>query len=212
MVLSPSYSLLFHPAQAVAIALLLECVAAAQLLPDAVRQTRWPEVAPLTLTACAMVPVGSYFLVTAEAEVTRRVIGATVLAFVVLMFGGWRYGGRPRPLASIGVGAVSGILAGSTSVGAPPAILYLLAYRNPVQVSRANILTHVGATAVAAFVLLVIYGAVDTTVITRAALMIPFFIAGNVVGRTAFGRVDERMFRRAVLLMLLCAGGIALLA
>lgn len=210
MTLAPSLSLVMPPPEAVAVALTLEVAGASQLFPRAAREADWREFAPLTLAACAIVPFGSYLLVTLDADLTRRMIGATVLIFVFVMLSGYRFKGRPSMTASVSVGGLGGLLLGSTGVGGPPVILYLLSTPTPVQVQRANIIIHIGLTSAALLVLLWLHQALGIVSLWRSLVLFPVLLAANWAGARLFGFASEALFRRFALIFLACVGFVAL--
>lgn len=210
MVLSPSLSVIIGPAPAVATSIILELVTVLPLLPFAARLTKVRQFWPVTVTACALIPVGSYFLVNVDPVIVRRAISVTVLAFVLVLLKGWRYRGQPSTVANIGIGALAGILVGGTSVGGPPAVLYLMARDNPMQVNRANVITHVTATAVMALGLLWYYGVIDATALWRTAAVAPIAFGAAWAGSHLYGIASDAAFRHIALLFLLMVGLVTL--
>ena len=154
LVMTPPLSLLIGPKYAVLTALLLEVSAAANMLPGALRQMRLRTIGPICVMACVTVPLGTYLLGILDAEVTRRWIAGMVIAFSALMMAGFRYLGNPRLLMSAALGAVSGVLLGATSMGAPPIILYLLAGQDPVAVTRAHLIIYITVVSIVGLVML----------------------------------------------------------
>ncbi len=212
MTLAPSLSLAMPPPEAVAVALMMEIAGASQSFPRAAREADWREFAPLTLAACAVVPLGSYLLVTLDPDLARRTIGVTVVAFVLVMLAGYRFKGRPGPAASVSVGAFGGLLLGGTGVGGPPVILYLLSTPAPVEVQRANIVIHIGLTSAALLALLWLHGALGAAALWRGLALFPVLLAANWLGGRLFGLADETLFRRCALVFLACVGLVALIA
>ena len=98
---------------------MMEIAGTAQQLPRAARQANRREFAPLTVSACAIAPFGSYLLVTLDPDLTRRMIGGTVMVFVFIMLAGYRFKGQPSLAAALSVGGFGGLLLGSTGVGGP---------------------------------------------------------------------------------------------
>ncbi len=69
-------------------------------------------------------------------------VSAVIVAFVMLMWTGWKYTGRALDRRD-GSGRRSiGAMMATTSVGGPPVLLYLLSGNDPPQVNRANIVTY----------------------------------------------------------------------
>ncbi len=210
MTLAPSLSLVMPPTEAVAIALIMEIAGASQLLPRAAREANWREFAPLTVAACVLAPAGSYFLVTLDPDITRRMIGATVVIFVFIMLAGYRFKGRPSLSASLSVGGLGGLLLGSTGVGGPPVILYLLSTPSPAETARANIIIHIGVTSAVLLVMLWLHQVLGVVSLWRGLILFPILITANWAGARLFGLTSEMTFRRFALIFLACVGLVAL--
>lgn len=211
MTLAPSLSLVIPPTEAVAIALIMEIGGASQLLPRAAREANWREFAPLTIAACVLAPAGSYFLVTLDPDITRRMIGGTVMVFVFIMLTGYRFKGQPSMGSSLSVGGIGGILLGSTGVGGPPVILYLLSTPTPADTVRANIIIHIGVTSAVLLILLWLHQVLDVVSLWRGLILFPILLTANWAGAQLFSLASETTFRRFALIFLACVGMVALL-
>lgn len=211
MVLAPSLSIFIGPAGAVVISLILELVTGVPLTPFAARHARVRQVAPLTITACAICPLGSWFLVNADPDLVRRTIAAVVMVLAAVLWSGWRYPGRQTPAASLGVGAVAGILLGGTAIGGPPAILYLMSGSGTPEAIRANIIIHVTVTSVVAILILVIAGVVDGLALMRTYAVTPAAFGAAWLGTLAYRLTQAATARRLVLIFLFCNGLFSLL-
>ena len=112
MLMTPVFSALYGPAVGISLCLLLEVAVALPLLPAAVRLVDWRQLGLLLAAAVVCVPLGTYLLTLTEPEPMRWAISAIVLAAAGLLASGWRYPGRPRPVATLAAGATSGFLNG----------------------------------------------------------------------------------------------------
>lgn len=212
LVMTPPLALLFGPALAVPVALLLESVAAAPMLVHTRRQVRWRVIGPILATACATVPLGAWVLATADPQALRRAIAAIVIVFSLLLLYGWRYAGRQRIATSVGLGALSGTMAGATSIGGPPVILYLLSGPDPVDVTRANLTLFVAATSLAAIAALWLAGILGLPAALAALALAPGYYGGLVAGTKAFARFNDVRFKQFTLLLLIAVSTGILLA
>lgn len=211
MVMTPPLALLLGPAVAVPVTLILETFAAAPMLPAAVREARWRVLAPISIAAIACVPIGSYWLATADPDLLRRIIAAVVICFALLLLRGARYHGRQRLGTSLGLGALSGTMLGATSIGAPPVILYLLSGPDEVRVSRASLTLYVVVISAAGLVAQSLSGAITARALGLAALMAPLFVLGVVLGSRLFSRFSDQRFRQfTMVFMLLVSLGVLL--
>ena len=131
MILVILLSFVYGPVQAVAMLMVLDILASAQMLPRAAGQTDWRLIGPLALITCLISPLGLYALLNVEPDTLRRAIGIVVLSLALIMLSGWRYRGATRPAVTGGVGVLAGLLMGVTGLGGPPVILYVLSQPSP---------------------------------------------------------------------------------
>ena len=212
LVMTPPLALLFGPTVAVPVALLLESVVAAPMLVHTRREMRLAVVGPILATACVTVPLGAYVLGAADPQWLRRGIAGIVIVFSLLLLRGWRYHGRQRLPASIGVGALSGVMGGATSLAGPPVILYLLSGPDPIATTRANLTLFVAVISLAALVALWTTGILGWPATLTGLVLAPAYFGGLVAGTRAFSRFNDIRFRQFTLLLMIAVSTGILLA
>ena len=211
MLMAPFFAILFGPVQTVAIIILMEIVVTAQLLPGVHREIRWKVIAPMGVAAALLMPAGSWLLVTLDPDLLARFIALVVLAFSIILMIGWRYDGEKKAWMSAGVGAISGVLIASTSLGNPPVMVYLLSSRDSAATSRANFTGYFAVTLVALIAMMAFAGLIDRNAVRTAALLLPVFMAGAFVGSRLFRKSSEALYRRVALGLLFVVGCYGLL-
>ena len=195
MILSPVLSLLWGPTVGVPVAVIIEVAPTLQLTPPALRVAHWRTVWALGLPALAMIPVGAWLLVSLPADTLRRAIALLVLMLVAVLWSGWRYRGPRGSAVSVVVGALGGFLSGSTGIGGPPAIIYLMSGGDGPALIRANL---IGYFSVIFFGLVAFFawgGLIDADILWRTGLLLPVFIVGIFGGSRLFGLASDRTFR-----------------
>lgn len=206
MLMAPFFVRLFGPAETITIIILMEIVVTAQLLPSVHRDIDWRVIAPMGAAAACLMPVGSWLLVSLDAGLIGRFIGLLVTLFALVLLTGWRYAG-PKPLpATLGVGALSGVLMALTSLGNPPVMLYLLSSDDTAATNRANFTGYFALTLVALLVLMSLAGLVKSTALLTVAMLLPVFILCAWIGAKLFRKSNEMLYRRIALTILLGAG------
>ena len=85
MLMAPIFAVLFGPVETVGIIILMEIVVTGQLLPDVHRDIDWRVIAPMGLAAALLMPVGSWVLVSLDADLNARGIAGIVLAFALVL-------------------------------------------------------------------------------------------------------------------------------
>ena len=212
MLMAPIFALLFGPLQTVAMIILMEIVVTAQLLPGVRHEVQWSFVGTMGAVAALFMPLGSWLLVSADAQVMTRIIAVIVLAFVVVLWSGWRYRGPKRVPVTLGVGAVSGTMMAATSLGNPPAMLYMLAGQDSAAISRANVTAYFAVTLLALLAIMLASGLVSLPALWTAALLLPPYMLAAWIGARLFRASSERLYRHTALVFLFAAGLTGLLA
>jgi uncharacterized protein len=210
MLMAPPLSFLIGPVATVATALILESTAALVMFPEALPIINRGVLAFLIVPAIFTVPLGGYLLITLDPLIARKLIAAVVVVFSLVLLLGVRYSGRPRPTTSLLLGSVVGVLLGSTSVGAPPVILYLLSGPDPHAVTRANLTVFVTAISVVGLVMLVFAGAMTSKLVLSALLLCIPYLGATWLGGKLFGLLSEIAVRRLALAFMLVMGVVSL--
>jgi len=206
MLMAPFFAVIFGPVQTVAIIIIMEIVVTAQLLPSVHRHIEWRVVGVMGLTAAIFMPLGTWVLISFEPALIARGIAAVVLISSLVLLSGWRYHGPRRLPTTLGVGALSGTLMASTSLGNPPVMVYLLSSQDRAEVNRANFTGYFAITLLTLIVWMAIQGLIAREPVELAAsLLIPFMIAVW-IGSKLFRKSSEMLYRRVALGLLLCAG------
>lgn len=203
LVMTPPLALLFTPAVAVPVALLLESVVSAPMLAQTRREMRWRVIGPILVAACITVPIGAWLLASADPLVLRRAIAAVVIVFSLLLLFGWRYAGPQRIATSIATGALAGTMGGATSMCGPPVILYLLSGPDAIATTRANLTVFVAVASLAALVALWANGVLGARAAWTGLALAPGYLGGLLAGARAFSRFNDARFRQFTLVLLI---------
>ncbi len=105
------------------------------------------------------------------------------------------------------MGALSGAMMATTSVGGPPVLLYLLSGNDSPTVNRANIVTYYFLTQFLLIVIVLATGVAGLQALARAVVLFPVMVLGAWLGGRLFhGLASERLYRNVALAMLLATG------
>jgi uncharacterized membrane protein YfcA len=166
----------------------------------------------MSIAACAAMPLGVWLLASVDKNTIVTAVSAVIVAFVVLMWSGWKYRGGRSTAATVTVGAVSGAMMATTSVGGPPVLLYLLSGDDSPQVNRANIVTYYFLTQFLLIVIVLASGVAGWDALARAVVLFPVMIAGaHLGGRLFHGLASDRLYRNVALGILFATGTFGLL-
>jgi uncharacterized membrane protein YfcA len=187
LLIAPVYSLFLKPTDVVVLVIVLNLLTTAQLLPDMLRNIRWP-----------------LFM--------RRTIAAIVTAMAVLLLLGWSYQGNRGRTQDCLVGLAGGFLTSIGGVGGPPVILYLLSdMKLPPHAFRAVTLMLFFLLQILTLAHIGMLGAITKTQGIYVLVLLPVYVLAHWLGASAYRRFGHQQegFRRIALWFLLMVGGLA---
>ncbi|MDX1434823.1 MAG: sulfite exporter TauE/SafE family protein [Gammaproteobacteria bacterium] len=204
MLMAPVFAILYGPLETVGMIILLELAVTAQLLPSVHRAIQWPVIVPMGVAAALCMPLGTWLLVSVDAELMARLIALVVLVLVLVLLSGWRFRGEKRLATTIAVGSTSGVLMAATSLGNPPVMLYLLSSPDSAATNRANFTGYFALTLVTLLAMMLIRELIAVHTALRVLVLLPVFALAAWAGARFFNRSGDRLYRRAALGLLLC--------
>jgi uncharacterized membrane protein YfcA len=212
MLMAPIFAILFGSAEMVVTIVAIELVVSLQLFPQVRHHADWKTLAPMSIAACAAMPLGVWALASVDKGTIVTAVSAVIVAFVLLMWTGWKYRGGRSAAASVAVGAASGAMMATTSVGGPPVLLYLLSGNDPPAVNRANIVTYYFLTQFLLIAIVLASGVAGWDALARAVVLFPVMVLGAWAGGRLFhGMASERLYRNVALGILFATGMFGLL-
>ncbi|NOX74959.1 MAG: sulfite exporter TauE/SafE family protein [Alphaproteobacteria bacterium] len=153
--------------------------------------------------------LGSAQLVTRLPQaVLFGLLGTMIVIFAILQLAGWQPSIRKgfERVTEIGIALIAGFFGGLTGVWGPPTILYLTALDLP----KAESVRVQGVTYLMGSLLLVgahlKSGVLNAETIPYSALMIVPALIGQLIGLRLHDRMDQALFRRLTLFVLVIAG------
>jgi uncharacterized membrane protein YfcA len=212
MLMAPIFAILFGAAEMVVTIVAIELIVSLQLFPQVRRHADWKTLTPMSIAACVAMPLGVWALASVDKGTIVTAVSAIIVAFVAVMWSGWRYRGGRSTAAAVTVGAVSGAMMATTSVGGPPVLLYLLSGNDPPAVNRANIVTYYFLTQFLLIVIVLASGVAGWAALVRAVILVPMMVLGAWAGGRLFhGLASERLYRNVALAILFATGLFGLL-
>ncbi len=206
LVLVPLLSLVWDPQSVVVVSTILNGLLSISITIQLRRHIVLSRVGLLLAGSVVGLPLGLVVLVTLDPGPLRLLIG-----FLVVLFGLLIYFGAVRPLKArgwqlIATGLLSGVLQSSTSMGGPPAVLYLMSQRYGKLVVRSTLLGFFGPLCLLALVGFALAGMLRSETLLLTVAMVPATLLGILVGNAAFGRVSSELFRALVAALIVAAG------
>jgi uncharacterized membrane protein YfcA len=194
-----SVSLMLPPIQVVPMALMFEVISSFYLLPSIWKDVRWKSISHLMIGTCIGTPLGIYALASLTATSIRMALAVIVLMTAMLLLRGFTLDKVPGKRATVGVGALAGILNGSMSIGGPPVVLFYFSSPIGIAVSRASIIAYFFGLDVVGTAMLSSQGLIDASLFWRAVLLIPLLLLGALIGNWGYKKSNPDRFKKTVL-------------
>lgn len=195
LVFTPVASAAFGPQLAVPTFLAMDYLLTLPMAARLIRLCRWATVLPAALAGMATAPIGAWLLANGDPVALRWIICTLVILLLALAVSGWRYHGKPSPIASAGVGGVAGIFGGIGQVSGPVVIAFWMSGPEPVATIRANMFCFFGILAISSFAAYYWNGLFTFEVLKLILVMAPLYAASLFVGSWLFARTHGANFR-----------------
>lgn len=212
IVFTPLATLLVGARSAVATSIVLGTVLAGVLTVESRPRGTFAAVAPIAVLGTAFTPLGIWVLAHASEATVRLLVALAVLGGAVVTLRS-----APRDVARAGslpaaslVGALSGVLRGSTSMSGPPVVLYLHWLGGGADLIRGRLFGYFALLAISAIPLAWLGGVLGAREGWQSLASTPLVLGGVVAGRLLRPRLSERAFRAGTLALLVCTSGVAI--
>ncbi|PJE27632.1 hypothetical protein SAMN06297129_0418 [Pseudooceanicola antarcticus] len=196
----PALSLFLDPAQAVTIAILLQCMVGLRDLALMRKLVQFRALGLMGAGALIGTPLGIWGLTLLPADVMRLVLAGIVgigLAALIL-----KTRLPPGPGPAIGAGFASGLFSGLAAMPGPPAIAYFLGTETPAKQTRASLMVFFFLTSLIAMPGLWLTGRLHAETFTQALIAFPALLIGTWAGGRAFEKLGEGGYRTAATALL----------
>jgi uncharacterized membrane protein YfcA len=198
----PLLSLALPPAEAVPLVVALQAVVGVAGLRGAWRLCDWRAVRGLTPGLLIGIPLGLLILTEFPPNQVRLVIGLMIAGSVIVLWRGVRLPPNPSVPITLGVGTLSGVMSGLSSMGGPPIVVYLLALSHSAARVRATSIVYFMLSALASAGPMAWRGLIDREVLRWTAFCLPTLFAGSWLGTWAFARAKPHHHRATALIVL----------
>ena len=163
---------------------------------------RWPTVGTMMVGSWLGMPLGLVVLLRVPEEALRLVVGFAVVVLAAALAAGLRITARGLR-TEFAVGAMSGVLATSTSISGPPVVAYLVGRGDNRDEFRGVMGVYLLTASIAAVGIFAIAGVITRDAFLLSLIGLPGVVAGNVIGSWLVNRIHAALFRRIVIALLL---------
>ncbi len=191
------------PAEATALIFIWEISASILHLPFVWKQVDWKALKWLCLGCVIGTPLGVLSLIVIPPAPMTIIINLTVIALSIVMLRGVTLKRNLTPLEVVGTGTVSGIINGASANGGPPVILLFFSSPAGAAVGRASLIAYFLFSDVFASAIFASQGMMGMQIVITALCYIPVLALGIWIGSKLFHKIDERTFKRFVIMLLI---------
>jgi uncharacterized protein len=202
LIFVPLAAALAGPKIAAPILVVIDGVFASYLIPSAWKLGDRRDVSLMFAGAMIGVPIGTAILSLFAPLTLRWLIAGMAAAMLLLLLSGWRYRGRPHALATVAVGAVSGLFSGIAQIGGPPVVSYWLGTETAQAKLRANVILYFAASSILSLTTYVWGGLMTLQVLKFALFAGPAYGLGTLAGTRLFGHASPAVFRASTLILI----------
>ena len=199
LLIVPALAVLYGPAQAVVIEVLIEVAVTIGLMPAVIGKADRRAVVPMLAMFALFVPLGALLLKVMDPEPMKIGISLCVLAMVGVVAFQRRLASVLTPTGVLITGAASGVAQGMTGMAGPLFATAILARGESADVTRANILgASAGIIALSALSFWM-FGLMTLETVVYALIATPAVLIGGVIGAQLFRRFSHLNLRAIIL-------------
>ena len=208
--MAPILLLILAPQDVVVLANSMIVVATVLILAQTWRHFRWRESWLFVVAGLPPVALGVFLLNTAAPALLRTAIVTLILAIAVLSLFDVRLPAARSRLAAVGFGFTTTLLTTTLSIGGPLAGIYAIEQGWPREQMRATLAVYFLLAGVLGLALYAATGLIPREMAYNIGIGTPVVIAGAIAGGWLARRMSLRVFRYAVLFVII-GGCVALL-
>lgn len=160
----------------------------------------------MIIASLVAAPFGAWLLMYVNADILKLVTGTIIIAFALVLLFGKSFPIQDERLAFIPVGILSGLLNGSISMSGPPIALFLSNQNTDKDTFRANITFYAIALNIVTLISFFLNHLITREVATYGAYLVPAMLAGVFLGIFATRKLDDRVFKKVALLLIILSG------
>ena len=196
LIFIPVASIFVAPAFAVGLMSMGTIGSAITVLPAAWRLADRRQVLWMLIPAVALATPGIYLLRTLDIDLLRWLIVIVVGVTLAAIMMGWRRNLSPSRRTLFSVGSFAGLIGGATGLLGPLVILFSLAGKEPVAVTRANTISFLTSLGIVMIPMLALQGVITMQTLWLGVGIVPMYMLATFIGKSLFHPRFEWLLRR----------------
>jgi uncharacterized membrane protein YfcA len=212
LIMTPILLLILDPKSVVAISIFLGLFSSLCMLPFCYKELDMKKIVPLIVGSLIGIPIGTYIIVVISASGLKMLIGSLCVVLAIPLAMGWSLPLRREKLIGGIVGFLSGFFTSSTSIGGPPAVLYMHNQNWGKESIRSNLNIFFVIAGIITITSLYLAGVVNWDDMLQTISLVPALLAGLGIGILVFPHISGRFFRLISMAIVIIAGIIGVLS
>ena len=208
LISSPLLLFVYDPTTVVALTAALSVAINVAVVWDSWREAQTQLVLALLPPALVGVTVGVAVLYFVDQAYVRLGVGVVVVFSTLLLLREIRLPGAETWWGPVVAGTTSGALSTSTGLAGPPIVLLFASRGLPKHAFRGSSALYFLVMGFVGLAALALWGLIDGDHVSLAFALVPAALLGKLVGTALLGRISEKTFRRATLVITLLTGAL----
>lgn len=192
-------TLLLPPQVFVPVVLVIELALGLQLVPRELKNTAWPVISPMVVSAAAGTVIGIIMLQSLPVLLCKMLLGVAILGSTLTMLAAPQLTLGPARWMPLAAGSLSGFMNGAFAMGGPPAVLFLSARLPDAPRLRGSIILYFFVIDILALGYLGATGGLGSQILLQSAILLPASLLGVEVGKRVYERIAPERFRPTLL-------------
>lgn len=197
-IMVPVFNLFHPPATTIVVVLMINFIANLKLIPESWREKTNRATIPLAVGTIPFLPLGSYVLLTTDPDIARTAINVFILACALLLLSGWRYRKPMTWGGYAGLGAVSGLTLGATSIAVQMG-LFLQAGQDTAKQGRANFIVWAFYASLITFGITLFVADHDIANPWWLLILLPIYFGGLLFGIHLYKKMGDATLRKVII-------------
>lgn len=201
---TPFLLLLFEPANAIQINLILSFMISLALITTIQKDIRFDLIKRLLIGSLIGLPIGIIIFLNINTTLLKVSIGIIILALTALLL--LNYQMKQHKGKDVVVGGLSGILTTSIGMPGPPLLLYFAGTKMDKETLRGTTLAFYLFIYIVSLTIQVVFAGTDPIVWKSSLYALPLVFIGLIIGQKLFLRLNQRTFQIFTYILLACTG------